>query len=753
MPQGRDPRGASQLDGVRARRFRVTVVALLVSVAGFAFALNAFLGAPPRPPGERATAVGNGLIAIAHGLDQDIDLVDQTTGDVTSLVDRNGEEPNTNNLAMAWSPDGSMLAFTDIRASGLNGLSVLDLATRDILDLSEDLNHADDPAWSPDGRRIAFGGADGEHGYEIYATSFDGTNRIRVTNYPDDGVSGAHMPAWSSDGERIAFRFDRYHAATKTESHGIGIVHASGGNAVTITDGPDEVPAWSPDGTTVAFVRRNLDGTSSLRTVTADGREEHVLSRAGVTVHTSAASPWSPDGARILYGYRDLETSNLGAAVTNVSTGTEHVIIQDAFVGMPMWAPDGTRIAFIRDDAGRPLPAASLWLIAPDGTEEIEVADGLEHVTDVAWQPSPSRQGSPAPPADSSPTSSSTAPGLIRSTGAPLPEGRLMVNVGEGDAVELLEAGMDTSITMGRDLFALDLSSDGRRALVTKPWDSVGPVTPLWALEVTTTGRSEIADLGSWGMPARWSPDGSHVAVRIRDRLLCIIGVVTHDLTCLPELGRVYEFDWSPDGTRLVYEGGLPGALTLLDPGTGQQSTLVRWDDPRVLAALADAGLVSVTGVQFQGPLWSPSGRYVAALAMVGTDEGHAGNVVSIFDPSGNIVARGVPFGEFSDARGWSPSGDLFAYASGEPPYRIVDLHVLDVSTGEDRVVASTDNVGRGTIRSLAWSPSGRWLAVVSIVGSGDYYGSQIRVLDLTGGEPPRIFESASILDLVGWGP
>jgi dipeptidyl aminopeptidase/acylaminoacyl peptidase len=281
----------------------------------------------------------------------------------------------------------------------------------------------------------------------------------------------------------------------------------------------------------------------------------------------------------------------------------------------------------------------------------------------------------------------------------------------------------------------------------------VGPVTPLWALEVTTTERSEIADLGSWGMPARWSPDGSHVAVQIRDRLLCIIGVVTHDLTCLPELGRVYEFDWSPDGTRLVYEEGLPGALTLLDPGTGQQSTLVRWDDPRVLAALADAGLASVTGVQFQGPLWSPSGRYVAALAMVGTDEGHAGNVVLIFDTRGNIVARGVPFGEFSDARGWSPSGDLFAYASGEPPYRIVDLHVLDVSTGEDRVVASTDNVGRGTIRSLAWSPSGRWLAVVSIVGSGGYYGSQIRVLDLTGGEPPRIFESASILDLVGWGP
>jgi dipeptidyl aminopeptidase/acylaminoacyl peptidase len=369
----------------------VAVVALLVSVAGFALAFNAFFGATPRTRSGASGAVGNGLISIAHGLDQDIVLVDHTTGDVTTLVERNGEEPNTNNLAMSWSPDGSMLAFTDVRADGLDGLFVLglfvlDLATRDILDLSADLNHAADPTWSSDGRRIAFGGADGEHGYEIYVTASDGTSRIQVTNYPDDGVSGAHMPAWSPDGERIAFGFDLYDAATKTESHGIGIVGASGGNAVTITDGPDEAPAWSPDGTTVAFVRRNVDGTSSLRIVTADGRKEHLLSRAGVAVASMAASTWSPDGTRILYSYRDLETSNLGMAVMDVDTGEVHTLIEDAFVGSPVWSPDGTRIAFLRDDAGQPLPAVSLWVTTQDGASEL-VLGGLAHVSDIAWQP------------------------------------------------------------------------------------------------------------------------------------------------------------------------------------------------------------------------------------------------------------------------------------------------------------------------------------------------------------------------------
>ena len=247
--------------------------------------------------------------------------------------------------------------------------------------------------------------------------------------------------------------------------------------------------------------------------------------------------------------------------------------------------------------------------------------------------------------------------------------------------------------------------------------------------------------------------DGLSVAVRVGDDLLCVIPLTTRQLRCLPELGRVYEFDWAPDGTRLVYEQGLPGSLTILDVTTEQTSVLVGEDDPGVLATIADAGLGTPTGIQFQGPLWSPSGRYIAALAMVGTDEGHSGNVVLVFDLAGKVVAHGPPFGEFSDARAWSPVADVFAYASGEPPYRIVDLRALDVTTGVDRVIASTGNVGRETIRSLAWSPSGRWLAIVTITASDGYFSSVIRVLDTTGTEPPRGFRSEAIPDLVGWGP
>jgi Tol biopolymer transport system component len=402
--EGLAPPQIDRLEGPWTRRLPTAALAFLVSVAGLAFAFSAFLGGPQPDRDGRSTGIGNGLITIAHGRDQDIALIDPASGDVTPLVDRHGGEPNTNTLEMAWSPDGSMLAYTDVRKNGLQGLFVLELATGESVDLSDGLSHADDPAWSTDGHRIAFGGADGTSGYEIYVTAPNGTERVRVTDHADDGVSGAHMPAWSPDGTRIAFAFNRYHSTTETESHGIGIVDASGSNDIAFTDGLDELPSWSPDGTRVAFHRR-VDDKFELRIVAADGTRQQVVSREDVSVHWSAVSPWSPDGTWLLYSYHDLETSNLGLAATDVETGATQVLLEDAFVGLPVWSPDGARIAFVRDDADRPSPSVSLWVTSVDGATDVELADGLEHVSDVAWQPtsthatpSPSTGPEPLPP-------------------------------------------------------------------------------------------------------------------------------------------------------------------------------------------------------------------------------------------------------------------------------------------------------------------------------------------------------------------
>lgn len=113
------------------------------------------------------------------------------------------------------------------------------------------------------------------------------------------------------------------------------------------------------------------------------------------------------------------------------------------------------------------------------------------------------------------------------------------------------------------------------------------------------------------------------------------------------------------------------------DPGPAQTRSL----DTRVQQEARPC----LWGGHARVPGQSP-GRYVAALGMVRTDEGHSGNVVLAFDLNGRVVAGGVPFGEFSRARGWSPTADVFAYAAGEPPYQIDEARLLDVSTGEDRL-------------------------------------------------------------------
>src|SRR5262249_48267674 len=58
-----------------------------------------------------------------------------------------------------------------------------------------------DPAWPPDGTRIAFvSQRDGN--FEIYVMDADGSNQTRLTNRP---TATDLMPAWSPDGARIAF--------------------------------------------------------------------------------------------------------------------------------------------------------------------------------------------------------------------------------------------------------------------------------------------------------------------------------------------------------------------------------------------------------------------------------------------------------------------------------------------------------------------------------------------------------------------
>ena len=179
--------------------------------------------------------------------------------------------------------------------------------------------------------------------------------------------------------------------------------------------------------------------------------------------------------------------------------------------------------------------------------------------------------------------------------------------------------------------------------------------------------------------------------------------------------------------------GGLPPPepLTVLDLVSGQVTPLVPSNDEHVLSALEQAGFGRATRVQFESPRWSSSGRYIATLAMVfETVGGQEGNLVLVFDTDGSLVARGKPMNEYSGARGWSPTADVFAYGWGGAPYDIVQARAIDPATGEDQAIFSTEDVGRDTVRDLAWSPSGRWAVVVTETAGESTYALRVSFVD-----------------------
>jgi Tol biopolymer transport system component len=103
-----------------------------------------------------------------------------------------------------------------------------------------------DPAWSPNGTKIAFSSRrDGND--EIYVMNRDGSDQTRLTDDP----AWDQDPDWSPNGTRIAFESTRDGGRTQ-----IFVMDADGSNVTRLTlpsDGWDINPSWSPNGTKIAF--------------------------------------------------------------------------------------------------------------------------------------------------------------------------------------------------------------------------------------------------------------------------------------------------------------------------------------------------------------------------------------------------------------------------------------------------------------------------------------------------------------------
>ena len=225
-----------------------------------------------------------------------------------------------------------------------------------------------EPAWSPDGTRVAF--ASRRRGnFDIYVMRADGAGTIRLTSAAADESS----PSWSPDGKRIV-----YQRGNPSE---LWVMEADGSVARKLArlDASEHDPAWSPDGDWIAYQLRRL-GTplAEIHLVRPDGTGGRRLT----TVRGQSASPaWSPDGGQVAFaakptGGRDYDIHTVRIDGARLRRITDSPV--DEFE--PAFSPDGSEIAFDRGGA--------IAVVRP-GDEVRELTDPDDNDGSPAWRRAP----------------------------------------------------------------------------------------------------------------------------------------------------------------------------------------------------------------------------------------------------------------------------------------------------------------------------------------------------------------------------
>jgi len=583
-----------------------------IGVLGFVIALN---GAPAPPP--------------AH--------IDVTVHEGTSM-------------SVAVSPDGRTLAV-DLQGS-IWTLPVSGGAATRITDI---FNDARQPAFSPDGKWIAFF-AYRDGGYDLWAIAPDGSNQHKLTW----GTFDDREPAWSHDGTRVAFSSDR--GSPLGSDYNIWTLDMRSGEFRELTKNPadDYMPTWSPDDKEIAFASTREDGQSIWAVTLADGTERKVASAAGRV----DAPSWGA-GGQIVYhvttgGGRGgsgggPETSRYEIGGKTV-TGSENV-----FAFRAAWATPRD-FYYVSDGKIRKRSADG-------GTPQTVEFSATMQVTRAAGSYTRRRRDF-----------TSTVPRQVLGVVSPKisPDGKQIAFAALGDIYVMPVGGKPVNLTKDQ---ALDTepawSPDGTQLAYSSDKDSEH--LQLWVRDMKSGRSRRLTDLTTQPQGAAWSPDGSRIAFFNVDGMwrvaqMSVIDVVTGKVTkvhdTLPQPGAPA---WSPDGKRLAIAGIAPMTKRFRE-GTNQILTMSstqlnddKWFAPQPMMSIDSRGGC--------GPAWSPDGTKMAAIY-----EG----VLAVWP----VSAAGEPLGpprritnESAHAPSWSGDSRHVLYQSMDK------LRIVDVENGDIRTV------------------------------------------------------------------
>ena len=515
----------------------------------------------------------------------------------------------------------------------------------------------DEPAFSPDAKFLAY--ATDERGHlDVVVQPLGGGEPIRVAATDAD----AAQPAWSPDGTRIAFVSARDHGGRLTATlsvsaleafsnsgHGdVFLAPALGGAAVKLVE-DGYYPSWSPDGKRIAFMSNRDDGVH-IWTVSAEGGAPVRLTPAGPDIDYQPV--WSPDGRWIAYGAgrpaRGSQNARFNVFVVPAGGGAPSPITEDfVYTARPAWAADSRSIVFAGDQNGimnlwrvplregrRSGPLARVTLgpgqdtgatISRDGRllafSTVNNDQNVWELTVDSGVVRPVTHGGSADYAHLSPDGktllvSSNQTGSVAIWTADLqgrfltrltpgqtlePEGRWSRDGGriawvkEGGILQIQPVGSMSAVDTGVPTGAVDWSPDGRRiALGTAQGSSEVRVYDLDSKSVKVlTSVNQLVDFPSW------SPDGKRIAFQLQRGSIREIWVVASDGGAATALTKDLEDShpaWSPvdpdtilflrDHQRMALVSVSTGKVRLL-PGTPEGSCILDY------------------------PTWSPDGKKI----------------------------------------------------------------------------------------------------------------------------------------------
>jgi dipeptidyl aminopeptidase/acylaminoacyl peptidase len=239
----------------------------------------------------------------------------------------------------SFSPDGKKLAVG--RAD--RGIEVVELATGARTRLTQ---FGIDPAWSPDGRFIAF--SDGEEARSVWVVEPTGAQPRRV--------AAGNFPSWSGDGKLLYF-------TSRPEGHLYAVPIDDAGAPPKLLFGQLDAwyPAVSPDGSRVAM---GIDG--ELIVIDLASGLEVSRARAG---RGGLFVSWSPDGKWLAYGTFRAD----GVWLYNPDTHERRIVAAGPFT-IPTFSPDGKLIAFDQRIRG----TKDVWVTDQFDLRPREADDGVE---------------------------------------------------------------------------------------------------------------------------------------------------------------------------------------------------------------------------------------------------------------------------------------------------------------------------------------------------------------------------------------